>query len=96
MQRLSFLQELGFEHHRAAAGAAFDFGGAVGEADVFDHRAALERERGAFHLEVFDEGDQVAFGKQRAVAVFHVHENIICLSLVLTYFDDLTTLKIDI
>ena len=60
---LSFLQNLSFEHHGAAAGAAFYFVGAVGEANVFDHRAALERERGALHFEVFDEGVRVAFGE---------------------------------
>ena len=50
-ERLGFLQKPGFEHHRAAAGAAFNFGGAGGEATVFDQRAALEREQGALHFE---------------------------------------------
>ena len=73
MPQLGFIQKLGVEDHGAAASAAVNFGGAVGEADVVDHRAALERERRALHLEVFDEGDGVAFGEQRAVAVFYVH-----------------------
>ena len=70
---LCFLQKLGFQHHGAAASPAFNFAGAVGEADVFHHRTAFQRQGRTFYFEVFNKSDRVAFGEQGAVAVFYVH-----------------------
>ena len=50
------LEKLGAQHASLhLLGVALDLGGVVGEGDVLDHRAALERDGRALHLQVLDE-----------------------------------------
>jgi hypothetical protein len=69
---LRFFQETGFQQQALDLfHIAFDFFFIVGQADIFDQRAALERHGSPFDFQILDKRYGIAVTECGAVAVFY-------------------------
>ena len=72
--RLGLFQEAGLQNQAFyLLDTALDFFRVIGEMDVLDHGAALQRDRGTLHFEVLDQCDGITFAEDSAVAVLGIH-----------------------